>query len=189
MRILVEGVDDEKFIIKLLNDLRKSNTIDVPTSFNFGSIINGFGGKKKLLDANQEKYKKITKLIEIGEVEKVLFLFDCDFEIDDNKCNGMKESQKCFDNLKLALNWDIEMDVYIFDRNLDYFLVESIKDKECYTHFDNLITCLEVEKLKPNKKPIANLYRDLYPYPQFDFKDERFKPIKQKLINLFKEQK
>ena len=27
---------------------------------------------------------------------------------------------------------------------------------------------------------------DLYPYPQFDFKDDRFQPLKDKLIDLFK---
>jgi len=26
----------------------------------------------------------------------------------------------------------------------------------------------------------------LYPYPQFDFKDNRFQPLKDKLIDLFK---
>ncbi len=46
---------------------------------------------------------------------------------------------------------------------------------------------LDIEKLKLNKKPIANLYRDLYPYPQFDFKDKRFQLLKEKLKNLFKE--
>ena len=152
VRILVEGADDEKFIIKLLNDLKNSNTVDVPNDFNFGSIINRFGGKKKLLDANQEIYKKITKLIEIGEVEKTLFIFDCDFEIDDKNCNGLKESQKCFDDLKERLNWSIEMDFYIFDRNLDYFLLDTINTKECYEHFDKLVECLDVEKLKPNKR-------------------------------------
>jgi len=50
----------------------------------------------------------------------------------------------------------------------------------------NFIVKLYVEKLKPNKKPIANLYRDLYPYPQFDFKDDRFNELKEKLKNLFK---
>jgi hypothetical protein len=124
--------------------------------------------------------------IENDDIEKALFVFDCDFNIDDKNCNGMEESQKCFDDLLRNLNWDIQTDVYIFDKNLDYFLVETINTKECYEHFDELVKCLNVEELKPNKKPIANLYRDLYPYPQFDFKDDRFQPLKDKLIDLFK---
>jgi len=186
VRVFVEGIDDEKFIIKLLNDLKSSSDIEIPKAFNFGSIINRLGGKKKLLDSTHEKYKQVSKLIEIGEIEKVLFIFDCDFEKDDKNCNGMKKSLECFENLKNELKWTIPIDVHIFDKNLDYFLVETINKKECYKHFDNLIECLNVEKLKPNKKPIANLYRDLYPYPQFDFKDDKFQPLKDKLTDLFK---
>jgi len=186
VRIFVEGIDDEKFIIKLLNDLKSSNKIEVCKGFNFGSVINRLGGKKKLLDATHLKYEQVSTLIEIGEIKKALFIFDCDFEKDDKNCNGMEKSQKCFDNLLVNLNWNIATDVYIFNKNLDYFLVETINKKECYEHFDKLVECLDVENLKPNKKPIANLYRDLYPYPQFDFKDDRFQPLKDKLIDLFK---
>ena len=186
VRIFVEGSDDEKFIIKLLNDLRKLEQISITDSFNFGSIINILGGKKKLLDSNHKKYQQVTQLINIDEIKKVLFIFDCDFEKDDVNCNGMQKSLDCFSQLKEELKWDIPIDIYIFDKNLDYFLVDTINQKECYEHFDKLVQCLDIEQVKPNKKPIANLYRDLYPYPQFDFKDDRFQPIKDKLIDLFK---
>ena len=63
--------------------------------------------------------------------------------------------------------------------------METIENKNCYTDFNNLIECLKIEKLKPNKKPIANLYRDLYGYPQFNFTDAKFQPLKDKLIKLF----
>ena len=189
VRLFVEGSDDEKFIIKLLQDLKNNNQILFSEKINFKSYINIMGSKKKLLDATQAKYQQVTKEIELGEVKKVLFIFDCDFEKDDKKCNGMKKSEECFQSLKKALNWNIPIEVYIFDKNLDYFLLETINTKSCYEDFDKLVKCLEVEKLKPNKKPIANLYRDLYPYPQFDFKDNRFDDLKQKLKNLFKEKK
>ena len=156
LRIFVEGNDDKKFIVTLLNELKKDNRLSQKICF---------------------------------EVKKTLFIFDCDFEKDDKNCNGMENSKKCFDELLKELAWEIEVDVYIFNKNLDYFLVETINKKECYEYFDKLVECLDVEQLKPNKKPIANLYRDLYPYPQFDFKDDKFQPLKQKLKNLFKEEK
>lgn len=185
VRIFVEGIDDEKFIIKLLNDLKSSNDINVSKSFNFGSIINRFGGKKKLLDATHDKYQQVSKLIEIDEVKKVLFIFDCDFEEDDKNCNGMAKSKKCFEGLIKTLNWKIPHDFYIFDKNLDYFLLQTINTKECYEHFNQLVECLDIEKVKPNKKPIANLYRDLYPAPHFAFEDDKFDVLKQKLKKLF----
>jgi len=186
VRVFVEGSDDEKFIIKVLHDLIKDNHLSLPKSVNFKSYINILGSKRKLLDASQSKYKQVTKEIEVGEVEKAFFIFDCDFEEDDKSCNGMEKSQKCFDELLKSLKWSIETDVYIFEKNLDYFLLETINTKKCYEHFDKLVKCLDVAKVKPNKKPIANLYRDLYPYPQFNFKDDRFQPLKDKLIDLFK---
>ena len=188
VRLFVEGSDDEKFIIKLLQDLKNNNQILFSEKINFKSYINIMGSKKKLLDATQSKYQQVTKEIELGEVKKVLFIFDCDFEKDDKNCNGMEKSLVCFEDLKKALNWNIPIDVYIFNKNLDYFLLETINTKNCYEYFDKLVKCLDVEKVKPNKKPIANLYRDLYPYPQFDFKDNRFDDLKQKLKTLFKEQ-
>jgi hypothetical protein len=185
IRIFVEGNDDKKFIISILNDLKKHNEISVSDNINFNNYIEIMGSKTKLLNSNDEKYRKISRKIGF-KIEKVLFIFDCDFEKDDKKCGGIKNSKKCFEKLIKQLNWDIEIDYYIFDKNLDYFLVETIKNKECYKDFDKLIKCLDIEKLKPNKKPIANLYKDLYPYPHFNFKDKKFQPIKEKLINLFK---
>jgi len=185
LRIFVEGNDDKNFIVKLLHDLKKNKEIVVTDSINFNNYITVMGSKSKLLDSSHEKYQRISRKIGF-EVLEALFIFDCDFEKDDKNCNGMEKVKACFENLKRELNWNIEIDIYIFDKNLDYFLVETINKKECYEHFNKLVECLDVEKLKPNKKPIANLYRDLYPYPQFDFKDDRFQPLKDKLIDLFK---
>ncbi|SFV54887.1 hypothetical protein MNB_SV-6-743 [hydrothermal vent metagenome] len=185
IRIFVEGNDDKKFIVSLLNDLKKDKRLEIQDSVNFNNYIEVMGSKSKLLDREHIKYNRLSQKIGF-EIKKTLFIFDCDFEEDDKNCNGIEKSQKCFDNLLVNLNWNIATDVYIFNRNLDYFLLETINKQECYEHFDKLLECLDVEKVKPNKKPIANLYRDLHPYPQFDFTDDRFQPLKDKLIDLFK---
>ncbi len=182
VRVFVEGSDDENFIIKLLQDLVRNNQIK---KINFKNYINIMNGKSKLLDYNHEKYKQVAEEIKIGEIEKVLFIFDCDFEKDDKKCGGMENSKNCFDNLIGNLAWKIETDVYIFDKNLDYFLLETINKNDCYEDFNDLVDCIDIEKLKPNRKPIANLYRDLYPASQFNFKHTNFNTLKQKLKNLF----
>jgi len=189
MVIIVEGKDDKNFLISLFNDLKLNKQISVKDNINFDDYIEVMGGKRKLLDKGNPKYQKLSMKIDHNDIEKVLFLFDCDFEQDDKDCNGMDKSLQCFNSLKKELKWTIPIDVYIFNRNLDYFLIETIKNKDCYDDFKSLIDCLNIENLKPNRKPIANLYRDLYPYPQFDFKDNRFDELKQKLQNLFKEQK
>lgn len=185
--IFVEGNDDKNFLVSLLNDLKNSNEITLEEQVNFQNYIEVMGSKKKLLDVTNDKYLKNSMKILKGDIQKVLFIFDCDFVEDDNQCNGMENTQKCYDSLIKELDWDVPSECHIFDKNLDYFLVDTIKDKECYSSFDDLVKCLEVENVKPNKKPIANLYRDLYPYPKFDFKDSNFNELKQKLKNLFEE--
>ena len=185
IRIIVEGNDDKNFIISFLNYLKSIGELKVLENINFQNYIEVMKGKSKLLDSNNIKYKRLSQKIAY-RIKGVLFIFDCDFSKDDNKCGGMINSKRCFEELKEALNWNIFIDYFIFDKNLDYFLLETIKERECYENFNSLVDCLEVEKLKPNKKPIANLYKDLQPYPPFDFKHQKFQPLKDKLIELFK---
>ncbi|MEA3315348.1 MAG: hypothetical protein U9Q30_05800 [Campylobacterota bacterium] len=184
--IFVEGNDDKKFIVSLLNDLKKNNRIIIDDNINFDNLIEVMGSKSKLLDSNNYKYKRASiKIKNSTKITNVLFIFDADFETDDKNCNGIKHSNICYKKLIKGLNWNIKTEFHIFNRNLDYFLIETIKDKECYKNFDSLVKCLKIEDIKPNKKPIANLYRDLYPYPKFDYSDDKFNELKQKLINLF----
>ncbi len=186
VRIFVEGEDDEKFITKLLSDLKKNNQLKISEETNnFNKYINVMHGKSKLLNYKHSKYEQVSEEIKAGAIEKVLFIFDCDFKENDKKCGGIDNSKRCFDSLIKELAWKVEIDVYIFEKNLDYFLLETINENECYEDFKSLIECLDIEKLKPNKKPIANLYKNLYPSPQFDFNHQNFNNIKQKLQNLF----
>ena len=111
------------------------------------NYIEVMGSKSKLLDKNYTKYKRVSDKIGF-EIKKALFIFDCDFEKDDKNCNGISKSLNCFNNLTKELNWNIPIDVYIFEKNLDYFLVETINKKECYRYFDELVECLDIEKLK-----------------------------------------
>jgi hypothetical protein len=188
VKIIVEGDDDKNFFISLLNHLEQKESLLNHLEQKESYIIQ-MGGKSHLLTSSDKRYKTLGEQIKNQKVTKILFVFDCDFEKDDKKCGGMEKSQECFKKLKKELKeelkWDIKIDVYIFDRNLDYFLLETIKDKECYDYFDNLVKCLGVESIKPNKKPIANLYRTLYSHPHFDFAHPHFDTLKQKLKDLF----
>ncbi len=178
--IITEGTDDRNLLVSFLNDLAQNKQIKKE---DFKNLIEPMGGKTNLL--NPLKYEKIKTKIETKEIDKVLFIFDSDFEKDNKNCNGLEKSEECFNNLKNELNLEIEIDCYIFHRNLDYFLLTTIDESKCYENFSELNDCLDLESIKPNKKPIANMYRDLYPYPKFDFKHKNFDTLKQKLQNLF----
>lgn len=186
MVIITEGEDDKKFLISLLQHLRKNHLINVDENFNFNNIIEKKTSKSKLLDVSS--YDKLKIKIETKNIQKLLFIFDSDFEKDDKKCNGFENSKKCIEILKKDLNLDVQIDYYIFHRNLDYFLLTTINNAKCYNEFESLHKCLNLDEVKPNKKPVANMYRELYPYPQFDFNHKQFDDLKQKLQNLFEKQ-
>jgi hypothetical protein len=67
--------------------------------------------------------------------------------------------------------------------------METINNRKCSKYFHDLTTCLKLEETKPNRKPIANLYRNFYPNPYFDFSHDKFLPIKEKLTKLFSHKK
>jgi hypothetical protein len=177
VRIFCEGSDDKTFIRLLLNDLKKSEKI---VGFeNFDSTIKAMGGKSTLLD--KDSYQTINK--QIGkQITKVLFIFDCDFQEDDKVCGGLENSKKAISDLIVQLDWKIDIDYYIFDKNLDYFIIETLDNK------NNLLgceECFELKKLNKNRKILTCIYKSLYPKKPFDFNHPNFDELKQKLQNLF----
>jgi hypothetical protein len=187
VRIFVEGEDDKKFIITLLRFFIKNKEIDLGSNNNFDDFIEVMGNKSKLL--NHSNYINISKQIN-KKIKKVLFIFDCDFEEDNLKCNGMEKSEECFDSLLTGLKWDITINkkehLHIFNRNLDYFISETIGKEHCLQQIEQ---CLKLNTLKPNRKPLASLYAIMYPKAPYNFEHPNFNELKTKLINLFKEQK
>jgi len=185
VRIFVEGEDDKKFIITLLRFLKKNEEIDLGSNNNFDNSIEIMGNKSKLLKSSE--YNNISK--QIGKkIKKVLFIFDCDFEKDNKKCNGMKKSEECFDKLLEELNWNIKIEkdkhLHIFYRNLDYCIAETIGKEHCLLNIEN---CLQLNTLKPNRKPLAALYAIMYPKNPYNLEHDTFDELKQKLKNLFEE--
>jgi hypothetical protein len=180
VRIFVEGEDDKKFIIVFLRKLLKDKAIDLRNNTNFDDLITIMDNKSKLL--KYENYAN-TSLLVGKKIKKALFIFDCDFEKDNKKCNGIEKSQECFYKLKDKLKWTIPIDNYIFYRNLDYFIAKTIEKEHCLLEIEK---CLELNTLKPNRKPLASLYAIMYPKKPYNLEHDDFKEIKDKLIDLFK---
>ncbi len=181
VKIICEGSDDKTFLRLLLNDLKKSFL--VPNIENFDSYIERMGGKSKLLDP--VNYKLLNK--QIGtKIKKVLFIFDCDFEEDDKVCGGLEKSKKAIEDLITTLDWKIEVDYYIFNKNLDYFIINTLDKKESFLGCEE---CFELKVLNKNRKILTCIYKSLYPKKPFDFSHENFNELKEKLKNLFKEEK
>ena len=179
VRIFCEGSDDKTFLRLLLNDLKKSQNI---IGFeNFDSVIKIMGGKSNLLD--KESYQTLNK--QVGkQIQKVLFIFDCDFEEDDRVCGGMQNSIDAIESLIKKLDWKIEVDYYIFNKNLDYFIIDTLDKKD---NFLSCEECFNLKELNKNRKILTCIYKSLYPKEPFDFTHQNFNQLKTKLKNLFKD--
>ncbi|MGB3751655.1 MAG: hypothetical protein WA945_08800 [Arcobacteraceae bacterium] len=179
VRVFVEGEDDKRFIISVFLFLKQNKLVIFESNANFDNYITIMGNKSKLLniDSYRDKSPIITK-----KGTKVLFVFDCDLETDDKKCGGMEKSEECLEKLKKELNWNIPIDHYIFNQNLDYFIAETIDKEHCLPQIEK---CLDLNTLKPNRKPLAALYGIIYPKAPYNLDHPNFDDLKQKLINLF----
>jgi len=179
MRIFCEGNDDRGFIIGLLKHLENVGKLN--TKPEYSKYIFPKGCKSELL--KQENYKKESKLIG-KQIKKALFVFDADFEQDNSTTGGLEDSEKCIKQLIEDLNWNIEVDYYIFDKNLDDFIIKTLSKEEqnCFKAFDE---CLDIQDKNKNKKISTCIYKKLYPKAPYNFSHKNFTPLKQKLTDLF----
>lgn len=181
MKIICEGSDDKNFIVQLLEHLGENGVLNSKPEYS--KYIEHTGGKSKLLQAKTYVKLGIGDEVNAGKVKKVLFIFDADF-VGDNKCNGLEDSKRCIEDLINALDWDIEVDYYIVDKNLDDFILKTLDNK---ADFEACEQCFELKKLNKNRKILTCIYQKLYPNKPYDFSHTNFNELKQKLINLFKQ--
>jgi hypothetical protein len=176
VRIVCEGVDDENFIKQLLRHLKVKER-----GYDFDRHIQNKRCKSELLKS--ENYQEnLSK--EIVRVSKVLFIFDADFEEDNNIDGGLEKSKIAIEYLIKELNWNIETDYYIFDKNLDDFIIKTLNEEQqkCFKEFDE---CLNIEVKNKNKKISTCIYKKLYPKTPYDFSHENFDDLKTKLTQIF----
>ncbi len=150
VKFIVEGQDDTLFLRSYLKklgyDYKKHS-------------ISKTNGKSTMLnyEKSEELYNNIEKEINKKSIKKIFFIFDADYEKDDKICGTLKKSKDCFEQLKEKLKWDAEIDYYIFENNLDSFLLSTLDKNECLKGFEK---CMELNTLNPNRKiiSIGNLY-------------------------------
>ncbi len=183
--ILHEGnsnkTNDNELLKLLLNDLGfDENEVE----------FFGFGSKSNFFKLDNTKYKRLKLQIEEESINKVLFVVDADYEINDTKCGGYEntklELEKIISDLSLSEISDIYVtcDPQTEDGYLESLILSSIpkKQKECIETF---LDCSEF-KSKENHKSILNqIYKKAYPDAPFDFQHPNFDELKQKLQNLF----
>ncbi|SMN17481.1 hypothetical protein CRYPA_1951 [uncultured Candidatus Thioglobus sp.] len=179
MRIFCEGDTDKGFIVRLLQHLESIGQLKPKPEY--GKYIFSKNCKSKLL--KKDNYEKEGEFIG-KKIKKALFIFDADFENDDRATGGLENSKNAIKQLIRDLDWDIETDYYIFDKNLDDFIIKTLDEgqQKCFEVFDK---CLDIQDKNKNKKISTCIYKKLYPKAPYDFSHPNFDPLKQKLTKLF----
>ena len=176
--IFCEGVDDKEFILQLLKHLYEEGILNSKPEYR--KYIETKNGKSTLL--NKDEYSVTTKKINSKNIKKVLFIFDADFEEDDKKYSGLENSNKAIKSLIKDLNWNIATDYYIFDKNLDDFIINTLDNKE---NFKSCEQCFKLKEVNKNRKILTCIYSKLYPKKPYDFSHKNFDLLKNKLTKLF----
>jgi len=171
VKIICEGLDDKDFLTLLINKYLEIDEKKYDIEY--------MNGKSVLLGINNYKTLKKTK----DKYTNMLFIFDCDFIDDDKKNNGMDNSEKKIEDLIKSLGLS-NADYYIFNKNLDYFILDTLDNKE---DFEACERCLNLKKVNKSRKILTCMYHKLYGKDSYNFSHKNFLPLKTKLQNLFKE--
>jgi len=146
-----------------------------------------FGGKDNIFNIAHPYYDEIENYI--SKIQKILLIVDADNDRDPNPNRGYKASEKKLKEIIEDLDFDVSIDYYIMcdekkEGNLESFLLSILeeKQKECIYAFR------ECYKYELSDKWAYNTFYKQKKEP-FNFEHPHFELLKQKLKNLFKEEK
>ncbi len=154
----------------------------------------GMKSKSNFFKLEYDDYRKLKIDIENELLSKVLFVVDADYEENDSKYGGYQNTKVELERIIQELGLKEYSDIYITcDPNeqcgyLESLILSSIPQiqKECIETF---LECSDF-KSKENHKAILNqIYKTAYPSENFNFSHKNFNELKQKLKNLFEEDK
>jgi len=150
----------------------------------------GMGNKSRFFELKDKNYKELKIYIDSEKVNKILFVVDADYERNDKKYGGYKNTESALINIIDELGFKEYSDIYIVcdpetkDGYLESLILSSIplQHKNCISEF---LTCSEF-KSKDNYKSILNqIYKIGYPNKPYNFSHKNFEELKLKLRNLF----
>jgi len=146
-------------------------------------------GKSDFFKSEHLNYQKIKNSIENEEINKLLFVVDADYEHNDKKYSGYKNTKNELKSIIDELGFTEYSDIYIVcdpetkEGYLESLILSTIpeKHKNC---IDDFLSCSEF-KSKDNDKSILNqIYKIAYPNKPYDFSHKKFNILKQKLKKL-----
>jgi hypothetical protein len=152
----------------------------------------GVRSKNNFFKRESEHYELLLNRVEEGEIAKILFVIDADYEKNDAKYGGYENTKSTLEKMILDLGLSSYADIYITcdpDSRCGYlesFILSTISE-EHKTCIESFLECSDF-KLKENDKSILNhIYKLAYPEAPFDFSHKNFDELKQKIKYLFRD--
>ena len=145
---------------------------------------------------NHSNYKDLKLEIEDKKISKALFIVDSDYE-KEKKYGGYKNTLREIELIKINLSIKGISDTFIaYDMNsekkedyLESLILSTLSEEQddCINSF--LEKCPEFRGKNSHKSIFNVIYKNAYPNLPYKFEHPNFNILKQKLKNLFKEEK
>lgn len=180
--IICEGDDDKGLLNRYIKEF---------LSFPVGSYeIRKIGNKSNLLNSVHKDYATIKQQVELGQYNRVLFVFDSDFAKNDSQSGGYENSKLKIAHLITQLNFVGIADYYICcdpitkNGNLEHLLL-SAADNNKKICIEQFINCIQGMKTASNKKIVYSAYNIIFKEHPYNFDHVNFNILKQKIKWLF----
>jgi hypothetical protein len=183
--ILHEGNDKDTTDKKLIKSLLENLALDSEFVF-----FDGFGSKSNFFNTDNPKYLRLKNFVEAGQIDKILFVVDADYEKDDEKYKGFENTVNELTNIINELGFqDIARFYIVCDPISKTGYLESLvlaslpeEKRKCIECF---VECSEMNPKHIHKRIINDLYMIAYPDPPYNFDHHYFDELKNELRNLF----
>lgn len=150
----------------------------------------GVGAKSNFFKKATNSYRLLLSRMDEGEISKVLFVVDADYEKNDQKYGGYKNTNDSLVNIISDLNLTSCADIYITcdPKNKEGYLESFILSTIPHEHkicIENFLSCSDFKSKENHKSILNHLYKIAYPNTPFDLSHKHFNELKQKLKKLF----
>jgi hypothetical protein len=150
----------------------------------------GMKSKSNFYKEDSTEYLSLKQSIEIGLVEKVLFILDADSDKNDAIYGGYDNTLKTIEAIIQRLAIENLSQIYIMcdpktkEGYLESFILATIPDdhKRCIEDF---LKCSHFKSKENHKAILHSIYKIAYPQAPYHFAHHYFDELKQKLTWLF----
>ena len=179
---LCEGGDDIGFLNLFIKYLGLKNI-----------VIKKLDNKSNFFKIEIYREKKIIDMFNTRQYNKLLLIFDSDFQKDNAQTGGFENSKReiksMIGQLKKEIKYSCDIDYCILcnpvskNGNLEHLIISTLsQDKQKCVN--DLLECIKPYKNNGDKKIVLSSYKTIFDEPNYNFRDTNFELLGYKLEQL-----